>query len=410
MPKISARAYAVQPSPIRKLKPLADQAKRAGKHVYHLNIGQPDIPTPKEFIRGFQEAQIDVLSYSPSQGIEEALAALVRYYKGHGIKLSQEELNITVGGSEAVIFAMLAVADQGDEIIIPEPFYTNYNGYAEMAGVNIVPIETRAEDGFRLPARKEIEAKISARTKAIMITNPGNPTGVVYTEDELMRLRELALKYDLFLISDEVYREFVYDGLKHISVMQLDDLEEQAILVDSISKRFSACGARIGVLASRNKRIMEAVLKFAQARLSPPTLGQLGLINLLNSDYTKVVAGMIGEFQKRRDLVFEELVKIPGIICSKPQGAFYIIAKLPVEDAEEFTKWLLTDFALDGETVMLAPATEFYKTEDKGKDEVRIAYVLKREALKRAMRCLKEGLEEYQKVKARPIVGAKRVL
>lgn len=403
MPEISKKAYLIQHSPIRKLKPLADRAKRTGKKVYHLNIGQPDIPTPREFLKGFQEAP-EVLSYSPSQGLDEAVRALERYYKGHGIELERDEINVTVGGSEAVIFAMMTTLNPGDELIIPEPFYTNYNGYATMAGVEIVPLTTYAENGFRLPPKREIESKITRNTKAMLITNPGNPTGVVYTEGELETLKEIALKYDLFLISDEVYREFVYDGLKHRSVMNLKELEGHAILVDSISKRFSACGARIGALASRNKDVMEAVLKFAQARLSPPTAGQLGMIHFLNSpDYPGKVIEMIERFRERRDLLFEELQRVPGIFCTKPQGAFYIVAKLPVVDAEEFAKWLLSDFELDGETVMLAPASGFYKTEGLGKDEVRIAYVLGRESLKRAIEVLREGLNAY--ISAREAVG-----
>jgi len=377
------------------LKPLADQSVKAGRKIYNLNIGQPDIPTPKAFMAGLQSAP-EILAYSPSQGLDEALEALVIYYKDHGIELTKEELIITVGGSEAVIFALLAVTDPGDEILIPEPFYTNYNSYAQMSGISIIPIETHAEEGFRLPAKREIESKISHKTKAILICNPANPTGVVYTEEELEMLKEIALKNNLFLISDEVYREFVYDGLKHVSVLHLRGLEEHAILVDSISKRFSACGARIGAIASKNEAVMGSVLKFAQARLSPPTLGQLGLIQLLKSGtYRKEVAQMIAEFERRRDLVYEELQKMPGVVCCKPQGAFYIIAKLPVKDAEGFCRWLLTDFSLEGETVLLAPAADFYKSEGKGRDEVRIAYVLNLEALKKAMRILREGLKAY---------------
>ena len=396
MPEISRRSQQTQASPIRKLKPLADQAIKVGKKLYNLNIGQPDIPTPKAFMAGLQ-AVPPVLAYSPSQGLDEALEALVHYYEEQNIKLTKEELIITVGGSEAVIFALLAVTDHGDEILIPEPFYTNYNSYAQMSGVNIIPIEARVEYGFRLPDKKAIESKISPKAKAVLICNPGNPTGVVYSKAELDILKELAMKYNLFLISDEVYREFIYDGLKHISVLHLKGLEEHAILVDSISKRFSACGARVGAIASKNKAVMEVALKFAQARLSPPTLGQLGLIHLLKSStYRKELAHMIAEFERRRDLVYAELQKMDGVICRKPQGAFYIIAKLPVKDAEEFCQWLLTDFSVDGETVLMAPAADFYKTQNKGRDEVRIAYVLDREALKKAMRILSEGLKAYK--------------
>jgi aspartate aminotransferase len=400
MPSISWRARTVQASPIRKLKPLADQAKRAGKKVYHLNIGQPDIPTPKEYFDGIRQAAQGVLAYSPSQGLDEALDALAEYYQTFGIPLSRDQLIVTTGGSEAITFAMLAVTDVGDAILVPEPYYTNYNSYAQITGIRIVPIETRAEDGFRLPDRKSIEGKITPKTKAILFCNPGNPTGVVYTKAELEMLAELARKYNLYLIADEVYREFTYDGAQAISVLQLPGIEDRAILVDSISKRFSACGARLGVIASKNASVMESALKFAQARLSPPTLEQYGLIYLLKSSrYQDFVRQMIAEFQQRRDVVYAELQKIPGVSCPKPNGAFYIIAKLPVEEAEHFARWLLTDFALDNETVMLAPAAEFYATPGKGRDEVRIAYVLNVDALKRAMSILREGLRAYTKVR-----------
>lgn len=344
-----------------------------------------------------------MLAYTPSAGVEEAREALVRYYRGFGIELDEGELIITVGGSEAVTFAMLVTMDPGDQVIIPEPFYGPYNGYAEIANVEIVPLTTHATTGFRLPSRGEIEAKITERTKAILITNPGNPTGVVYTREELELLGEIALEYDLFLISDEVYREFVYDGLEHMSILELSGLEEHAILVDSISKRFSACGARIGALASRNKDIMAAAMKLAQTRLSPPTAGQLGLINYLNSPaYPGKTEEMIAEFRRRRDLVYERLLEIPGVFCLKPQGAFYVMARLPVADAEEFAAWLLAEFERAGETVMLAPGGGFYKTPGLGRDEVRIAYVLNLEELKRALQLLGEALEEYAALKLKP--------
>jgi aspartate aminotransferase len=396
MPSISWRARSVQASPIRKLKPLADQAKRAGKKVYHVNIGQPDIPTPKEYFDGIRQAAQGVLAYSPSQGLDEALDALSEYYRTFDIHLSRDELIVATGGSEAITFALLAVTDVGDQIVVPEPYYTNYNSYAQITGIQIVPIETRAEDGFRLPDRTSIEAKITPKTKAILFCNPGNPTGVVYTKAELEMLAEIARQHNLYVISDEVYREFTYDGAQAISVLQLSNLEDRAILVDSISKRFSACGARLGVIASKNASVMESALKLAQARLSPPTLEQHGLIHLLkSSDYRKCVREMIAEFARRRDLVCSELQKMPGVLCPKPQGAFYVIARLPVEDAEHFARWLVTDFALDNETVMLAPAAEFYATPGKGRDEVRIAYVLNTDALTRAMRVLRESLRAY---------------
>lgn len=400
MPSISWRAKIVQASPIRKLKPLADQAKHAGKRVYHLNIGQPDIPTPKEYFDGIRQAAQGVLAYSPSQGLEEALDALIEYYRTFDIALTRDEMIITTGGSEAITFAFLAVTDVGDQILVPEPYYTNYNSYAQITGIQIVPIETRAEDGFRLPERKSIESKITSKTKAILFCNPGNPTGVVYTKAELEMLAEIARQHSLYLIADEVYREFTYDGAQAISVLQLSGIEDRAILVDSISKRFSACGARIGVIASKNPSVMESALKFAQARLSPPTLEQYGLIHLLkSSQYRDFIREMIAEFARRRDLVYAELQKMSGVISVKPQGAFYVTAKLPVEDAEHFARWLLADFALENETVMLAPAAEFYATPGKGRDEVRIAYVLNVDALKRAMRVLREGLMSYTKTR-----------
>ncbi len=400
MPSISWRARSVQASPIRKLKPLADQAKRAGKRVYHLNIGQPDIPTPTEYFDGVRQAAQGVLAYSPSQGLDETLDALSEYYRTFDIALGREELIVTTGGSEAITFALLAVTDVGDAILVPEPYYTNYNSYAQITGIQIVPIETCAEDGFRLPDKKSVEAKITSKTKAILFCNPGNPTGVVYTRAELEMLAELARTHNLYLIADEVYREFTYDGAQAISVLQLPNLEDRAILVDSISKRFSACGARIGVIASKNASVMESALKFAQARLSPPTLEQYGLIHLLrSSQYQNFVREMIAEFAQRRDLVYSELQKMPGVLCPKPHGAFYVIAKLPVEDAEHFARWLLTDFSYENETVMLAPAAEFYATPGKGRDEVRIAYVLNLDALKRAMRILHEGVKTYTRTR-----------
>jgi aspartate aminotransferase len=396
MPSASQRARTVQASPIRKLKPLADQAKRAGKRVYHLNIGQPDIPTPTEYFEGIRHAAQGVLAYSPSQGLDETLDALSEYYRTFEISLGREELLATAGGSEAITFALLAITDVGDQILVPEPFYTNYNSYAQITGIHIVPVETRAQDGFRLPDKKSIEAKITPKTKAILFCNPGNPTGVVYTRAELELLAEIARRHNLYLISDEVYREFTYDDAQAISVLQLPDLDDRAILVDSISKRFSACGARLGVIASKNASVMESALKFAQARLSPPTLEQYGLIYLLkSSQYQNFVREMIAEFARRRDLVYAELQQMPGVLCPKPQGAFYTIVKLPVAEAERFTRWLLTDFSLDNETVMLAPAAEFYATPGKGRDEVRIAYVLNIDALKRAMKILREGLQVY---------------
>ena len=395
MVAVSKRAQETQFSPIRKLKPLADEAIKQGKRLYNLNIGQPDVPTPEAFREGLKDVP-DVIAYSPSQGLDEAVDAFRRYYRDLGIELERDELIVTTGGSEALLFAFLAVADPGDEILVPEPFYTNYNSYATMASIQLVPLETAPETGFHLPGREAIEQKITERTKAILICNPNNPTGTVYTPEELHTLKEIALERDLFLISDEVYREFVYDGLAHTSALQLEGLEERAIVCDSISKRFSACGARLGAIASRNPDVMAAALKFAQARLSPPTPEQFGLVRLLRSgDYQREIRRIVEEFARRRDTLFEALQQIEGAFCVKPQGAFYAVVRLPIDDAERFCAWLLSDFALEGETVMLAPAQDFYTTPGKGCREVRIAYVLESEKLRRAMRIVKAALEAY---------------
>lgn len=395
MAHISDRAQGTQPSPIRKLKPLADQAQQAGKTIYHLNIGQPDIPTPKAFLDGIRDVP-DVLAYSPSQGLDEAREALAGYYARHNVDLTTDQIVMTAGGSEALQFALMAALDPGDDVLIPEPFYANYGSFAAMAGLNVVPLSTRAEDGFDLPDREEMDRAVTSRTRAVLLSNPGNPTGRVYTSDELDALKDFVIDHDLFLIADEVYREFVYDGLTHTSVLEFDDLADRAILADSISKRFSACGARIGAVASRNDDVMASVLKFAQARLSPPTLGQLGLIRFLDSDdHQAEVNDIIREFEQRRDLLYEEIQEMPDVVCHKPQGAFYFMVKLPIDDAESFASWLLSDFDVDGETVMFAPAAAFYATPGMGQDEVRIAYVLNESSLKRAMSVLQAGVEAY---------------
>ena len=399
MPNLSKRTCELPASPIRKLAPLAARAKKEGKVVYHLNIGQPDIPTPKAFMDGVQRANVSVLSYSPSLGLPETLEALQRYYAEHDISLETDEMCVTIGGSEAFTFAMKAAMDPGDELLIPEPFYPNYRGYACISNVKVVPITTYAEEGFRLPSEAEIEAKITSRTRAILFSNPGNPTGVVYTRDELERLARLALKHNLFIISDEVYREFGYED-KPITIFSFPELREHAILADSISKRLSACGARIGVIASHNADVMAAAAKMAQARLSPPTFGQLGLIAFLNDpQHRAVIDAMIAKFRSRRDTLYAALREIPGIVCERPAGAFYVIAKLPIDDSEAFARFLLTDFDRDGETVMVAPGSGFYQTEGKGQDEVRIAYVLDEEKLRRAAALLREGIREYQMIR-----------
>lgn len=384
-------------SPIRRLVPLANEAKRKGKKVYHLNIGQPDIPTPKEFLDGVRSAPVEVLAYSPSQGLPEAIEAFLSYYREWGITLSPEEILITTGGSEAVLFALNVACDPGDQVIVPEPFYPNYNGFSRLAEVELVSLTTSREDGFHLPPQEEIERLITARTRAILFSNPGNPTGAVYREEELELLAELALKHDLFLIADEVYREFVYVGV-HRSVLSLPELGNHAIMVDSISKRLSACGARIGAIVSRNPKVMDAARRCAMARLSPPTLEQLGLVAFMGHPrHRQVLQEMVEEYRRRREVLARELALIPGVSFQLPEGAFYMMLGLPVDDAEAFVRWMLTDFPGE-ETVMLAPGEGFYKTPGLGRDEARIAYVLNEHDLQRACEVLKRGLESYQEV------------
>lgn len=396
--KLSQRALDIQASPIRKLMPYAVKAKSQGVKIYHLNIGQPDIPTPPEMIKVYHEFSDKVLAYGPSQGLEEYQKGLVKYYEKQGIPLQIKDIIVTVAGSEAVTFAMMVTANEGDEIIVPEPFYTNYNGFATMASITLKPITTYAETGFALPEDEAFEALIGPKTKAIMICNPGNPTGTVYSKEDLHRLARLCIKYGLYLISDEVYREFVYDGLKHTSVLEIEGLEQHAVMVDSVSKRYSACGARIGCIVSRNNELMAATLKFAQARLCPPTVDQLAA-NACVSLGDEYFNEMISEYESRRNLVYEELMDIEGIVCKKPEGAFYVVVKLPIENAEDFVIWLLNEFRLDGETVMAAPAEGFYATPGLGRDELRLAYILNKDDLKKAMRIFKIGLAEYKKLK-----------
>lgn len=396
--KLSTRAIEIQASPIRKLMPYANQAKARGIKVYHLNIGQPDIPTPPEMIKVYHEFSDKVLAYGPSQGLDVYQQGLLHYYSKLGIELKKEDIIVTTAGSEAVTFAMLVVANEGDEIIVPEPFYTNYNGFATMASINLKAVTTFAEDGFALPPSTEIEKLINPKTKAIMLCNPGNPTGTVYSKEELFRVAEICKQHGLYLISDEVYREFIYDGMSHTSVLEVPGFEDHAIMVDSVSKRYSACGARIGCIVSRNKALMEATLKFAQARLCPPTVDQLAAnacVYLPDSYF----AEMVTEYQSRRDLVFDAISRIDGVVCKKPEGAFYIVAKLPIADAEDFVIWLLNDFNIDNETVMAAPAEGFYATPGLGKNELRLAYILNKEDLSKAMNIFSRGLAEYIKLK-----------
>ena len=393
---LSERAINIQASPIRKLMPFANNAKKRGIKIYHLNIGQPDIETPREMLDVYANYHDKVLAYGPSQGLDIYRKNLVNYYQKHNITIDVDDIIVTTAGSEAIIFAMLTTCNQGDEIIIPEPFYTNYNGFASMTGVKIIPLTTQAENGFCLPNDEKIKSLISAKTKAIMLCNPGNPTGSVYPKKDIERAAKIAKENNLFIISDEVYREFVYDGLTHTSILDTEGMEEFAIMVDSISKRYSACGARIGCLISRNKQLVASVLKFAQARLCPPTIDQLAANACIDIEAEYFVE-ILREYDKRRNIVFDELQKIEGIVCIKPQGAFYIIAKLPIDDAEDFARWLLEDFSVNNETVMFAPAQGFYATPGIGKNEIRIAYVLNENDLKKAMDILRKGLEEYRK-------------
>lgn len=381
-------------SPIRKLVPYALEAKKKGVKVYHLNIGQPDIKTPELFFEEIKKFDGPVLAYALSQGDLTLIDSFRKYYKQWGVEFDEDEVIITNGGSEAIIFALMAIGDNGDEVLVPEPFYANYNGFACEAGMTVSPITTKAENGFHLPDKEEIERLIKPNTRAIMISNPGNPTGAIYTKEELTMLGELAKEYNIFLIGDEVYKEFIYDGHEFTSLLDIEGIEDRVILCDSISKRYSACGARIGCICSKNKEFMTTVMKFAQARLCVPTVEMIGasvLINTPKSYFDEVN----NEYKKRRDIVYNALKAMPGVICEKPMGAFYVVAKLPIDDAEEFAKWMLTDFNIDNETTMVAPAEGFYATPGLGKDEARLAYVLKEEDLVKAMHILAEGIKAY---------------
>lgn len=395
---ISKRARNTQESPIRKLAAVAKETKSRGIHVYHLNIGQPDIETPDVFYASIRDYDNKVLSYGPSDGIEELKTAMIQYFSRFGIRLEEKNIVIATGGSEAISFAFNAVTDPGDEVIIPEPFYTNYNGYASLSGIRIVPVATLSEKGFHLPDISEFEKRITPKTRAIMLCSPNNPTGTVYTESEIRSLGELAKKHDLFLIADEVYKEFVYDGSKHFSILELEGMEERVIVVDSISKRYSACGARIGAVMSRNQDVMASVLKFAQARLCPPTLEQVGSAAAYNlpADYFNAV---LAEYQDRRNILVDILTSHSGVVLQKPEGAFYLMVGLPVEDSDDFARWMLRDFHMDNETVMVAPGAGFYSTEGKGKNQVRVAYVLGTDKLKRAGEIFIQAIDRYRSLK-----------
>ncbi len=382
------------PSPIRKLVPFAEAAKMRGISIFHLNIGQPDIHTPEVMLNAIRNNDLKVIEYSHSAGIESYRRKLAGYYQKFNINIDYQDIIITTGGSEAIEIGMMACLNPGDEIIVPEPYYANYNGFSTQANVIVKPISSTIESGFALPPIADFEKAITSKTKAILICNPSNPTGYLYSREELEVLKQLVLKYDLFLFADEVYREFCYDGKEYVSVMHLDGLDQQVVLMDSISKRYSACGARIGALISRNKEVMTAALKFAQARLSPPTFGQIGAeaaIDTPDSYFVEVKR----EYVSRRDFVVEALNNIDGVFCPKPSGAFYCMAQLPVDDADKFCQWLLEDFSYNNQTVMLAPASGFYSRPELGKHQVRIAYVLNIESLKSAMICLDEALKVY---------------
>lgn len=394
MPKISQKALRMPASPIRKLVPYADAAKKRGTKIYHLNIGQPDIETPEVMMNALRNMKIKVVEYSNSAGIENYRKRLAQYYQSHRINIEYTDILITTGGSEALQFAFNTCFNPGDEVIIPEPFYANYNGFATAGEVVVKPVVSGIESGFALPPISHFEKAITPKTKGILICNPGNPTGYLYSRAELEALKDLVLKYDLYLLADEVYREFCYDGREYVSVFHLEGLDNNIVLLDSISKRYSACGARIGAFITKNKEVWNAALKFAQARLSPPTFGQIAAEAALDTpkDYFETVQK---EYTARRNFLVNELNKIPGVYCPMPGGAFYCMAKLPVNDSDEFCQWLLEHFSHNGQTVMMAPASGFYSGGGKGKNEVRLAYVLNKEDLAKAIECLKEGLKQY---------------
>ena len=395
MPSISKKGLQMPESPIRKLVPYAEQAKKNGKHVHHLNIGQPDIETPQIALDAIKNFKDNVVEYSHSAGFESYRKKLCNYYKEVGINVNSSDIIITTGGSEALLFGFMSCFNDGDELIIPEPFYANYNGFSIASNVSVVPVTATIDTGFALPPIEEFEKKITPKTKGILICNPGNPTGYLYSKEELETLRDIVKKHDLFLFADEVYREFCYDGKEHFSVMNLEGIEQNVVLIDSVSKRYSMCGARIGAVISKNTEVMSTILKFAQARLSPPTFGQVASEAALDTPKS-YFDGVISEYVERRNTLVDGLNEIDGVVCPKPSGAFYVIASFPISNAEKFCQWMLEEFNYNGETVMMAPANGFYSDPNKGKNEVRLAYVLNLESLKNAVRCLKEGLKSYK--------------
>ena len=396
MPKISNKGKNMPESPIRKLVPYAEVAKKRGVEVFHLNIGQPDIKTPECALEAIKNNTISVLEYSRSEGSEEYRTKIANYYAKNNIDVTADEIIVTTGGSEALLFAMGSITDPGDEVIIPEPFYANYNGFSTASSVQIIPVISKIEDNFALPAIEAFEELITPKTKAILICNPGNPTGYLYSKEEIQKLAAIVKKHDLFLIADEVYREFVYDNEKHQSVLSGFGLEENAIIIDSVSKRYSMCGARIGCLVSKNKNVIATALKFAQARLSPPTFAQMASEAALETPQS-YFDEVIVEYKGRRDLLIQELKKIEGIKVATPKGAFYCVVELPVDDADKFAQWLLDSFSFNNQTVMVAPAAGFYSTKGIGTKQVRIAYVLKKEDLIKSVEILKVAISTYNK-------------
>lgn len=394
MPTISTKGLAMPASPIRKLVPFAEAANQAGKTVYFMNIGQPDIETPEVARQAIKAFDHKVLEYSHSAGLESYRRSLAENYAKSDIHVTHDEILITTGGSEALSFGLMTTCNPGDEVIIPEPFYANYNAFAVSASLNVVPVSSTIESGFALPPISEIEKKITPKTKAIVICNPGNPTGYLYSKEELMQLKEVVLKHDIFLFADEVYREFCYDGAVPFSVMNLEGIEQNVIMIDSVSKRYSMCGARIGALVTKNKEVYATALKFGQARLSPPTIDQIASEAALKTPQS-YFDDVINEYVERRNILVNGLNKIPGVFCPMPRGAFYCMAKFPVDDTEKFCQWLLEDFELDGETVMMAPASGFYSSADEGKQEARLAYVLEKKSLVSAVKCLEAALKVY---------------
>ncbi|WP_422107474.1 pyridoxal phosphate-dependent aminotransferase [Winogradskyella sp.] len=395
MPKISKKGIAMPESPIRKLVPFAEEAHKQGKTVYYLNIGQPDIKTPPLALEAIKTSTLDVLAYSRSEGSEAYRKKIAKYYDRNSIDVSHNDIIVTTGGSEALLFAFGSIMDQNDEIIIPEPFYANYNGFSTASGINVVPVISKIENNFALPPIEEFEKLITSKTKAILICNPGNPTGYLYSKEEIKKLAAIVKKHDLFLIADEVYREFVYDGISHYSILEEPGLEQHAIVIDSVSKRYSMCGARIGYLVSKNKDVISTALKFAQARLSPPTLAQIASEAALDTPQS-YFDDVKEEYVKRRNTLIEGLERIPGVKVAKPNGAFYCIAELPVKNSDDFAKWLLESFDYENSTVMVAPAAGFYSTPGVGLNQIRIAYVLNEDRLKTAVKILTEALKVYK--------------